>query len=258
VTTVELKQRLASVWTDPNVARLYRFRPDYPARAFAIVERLLVAPRTILDVGCGNGALTRGLTAFASRIDAVDPSAAMLAEARSLPGGTSERIRWINGPAETAPLDPPYALVTCGSSLHWMDHDVVMPRFADALAPGGRLVVLDVDWDFAPGWRADLRALINRFSPETKGFAADLLGDLVRRGLFQRHGFERTASFAVDQSIDDFVAMLQSTSSLSSVMQRERTDGFARETRALFGRLGLDRARYAASATAVWGRPLRP
>ena len=44
---------------------------------------------------------------------------------------------------ETAPLDPPYALVTAGESLHWMAWEVVLPRFAAALVPGGLLAIAD-------------------------------------------------------------------------------------------------------------------
>ena len=36
-------------------------------------------------------------------------------------------------------LQPPYALVTAGASLHWMDWNSVMPRFAELLLEGAYL-----------------------------------------------------------------------------------------------------------------------
>ena len=255
--TVELKRTLGAVWREPDVARLYRYRPAYPAPVFDILRRLIVEPHAVLDAGCGTGALTRQMTAFAARIDAVDASAAMIDEAQRLPGGRDPRINWIVGPAETTPLDPPYGLITTGQSLHWMDHDVVMPRFRDALAAGAFLAATDIDWEYPPVWREKLIAIFEKYSPaNSKGFVVDLFGDLVRRGLFQRAGFQRTTIVPVDLSIDDFVSALHSTSSLSRVSLQERTDAFAGEVRALFASLGLDRARFGVAGNVLWGRPL--
>src|SRR5467141_388186 len=105
-------RELGRAFQDDEVARKYRFRQPYPREIFEILEGLLVEPRTVLDVGSGTGALTMGLARFAVRVDAIDPSAAMLREARSMPGADSERIRWSMGTAETGQLDPPYGLIT--------------------------------------------------------------------------------------------------------------------------------------------------
>jgi SAM-dependent methyltransferase len=255
--TVELKRTLGAVWREPDVAQLYRYRPAYPAPVFDILRRLIVEPRTVLDAGCGTGGLTRLMIAFAARIDAVDASAAMIDEAQRLPGGRDPRINWIVGAAETAPLDPPYGLITTGQSLHWMDHNVVMPRFRDALAHGGFVAATDIEWDYAPEWREKLIAIFERYSPiNSKQFVVDLFGDLAQRGLFQRAGFQRTSVVPVDVSIDDLVNALHSTSSLSRVTLGERADAFAAEVRALFAGLGLDKARFGVAGNVVWGRPL--
>jgi SAM-dependent methyltransferase len=255
--TVELKNALGKVWREPEVARVYRHRPAYPAPVFDILCGLMVEPHKILDAGCGTGALTRQMTVFAARVDAIDPSGAMIDEARRLPGGGDPRINWIVAPAETAPLDPPYGLITTGQSLHWMDHEVVMPRFRDALAPGGFLAATDIEWEYAPAWRDRLIEIFKKYSPiNSKEFVVDLFGDLAQRRLFERAGFQRTSMVPVDLSIDDFVNALHSTSSLSRVTLGERTDTFADEVRALFTGLGLDRARFAVAGNVVWGRPL--
>ena len=61
-----------------------------------------------------------------------------------------------------------------------------------------------------------------------------------------------------EQSVEDFIRALQSTSSLSRVTLGERTDAFAAEVRALFARLGITRIALPVAAMVVWGRPLRP
>lgn len=121
--------RLGEVFGDTDVARVYSHRAPYPAAVFARLRRLLVAPGTVLDAGAGTGVLARSMVSFAERVDAVDPSEAMIAVGRGLADGEDRRIRWIVGRAEDAPLSPPYGLITCGASLHWMDQDVVLPAF---------------------------------------------------------------------------------------------------------------------------------
>ena len=86
-------RELGRAFLDAEVVRNYRYRQPYPTEIFEILEGLLVEPRTVLDAGSGTGALTIGLARFAKRVDAVDPSAAMLREARQKPGADSERIR---------------------------------------------------------------------------------------------------------------------------------------------------------------------
>src|SRR5258705_557663 len=120
---------LGRVFADDEVAALYQYRAPYPGGIFAILEGLVVEPRSVVDAGAGTGALARRFPPSIERIDAVDPSAAMIARGRTLPGGDDPRIRWILGRAEDVMLSPPYGLITSGASLHWMEPEIVMPRF---------------------------------------------------------------------------------------------------------------------------------
>src|SRR5690349_13494055 len=133
----------AAAFQHPSVARAYRYRPTYSAAVFAILADLVVdQPRHVLDAGCGTGLLARHLIERVDRVDAVDVSEEMIGQGKLLPGGNHPDLNWILGRAEDAPLHPPYSLITTGDSLHWMDWDVVMPRFARMLTPRGRLAVL--------------------------------------------------------------------------------------------------------------------
>ena len=138
------------------MAENYHFRPPYPAEVYdALLELMRAHPRIILDAGCGTGKITLGLVDHIERADAVDPSDAMLRVARSLPGATSAKIRWIHGAIEDAPLDPPYGLIVAASSIHWMDLDRTLPRFAEALADGAMLAVLDGDAPVDAPWERE-------------------------------------------------------------------------------------------------------
>jgi ubiquinone/menaquinone biosynthesis C-methylase UbiE len=250
-------RELGRAFEDDEVARKYRHRQPYPAEIFEILRRLMVEPRTVLDAGCGTGALTIGVAKFAERVDGVDPSAAMLGEARRMPGADNARIRWIQGTAEEAPLSPPYGLVTAGVSIHWMDPDVVMPRFREALAPGGRLAIVDMDSTYGDQeWRGEFLELIRAFSPITHHVEkVELVRALETSGHFVREGESGAPPVTVEQSVDDYMAMLASTSSLSRRTLGARAGDFERQARAIFEQHRVTRVRADVLTGVVWGRP---
>src|SRR6059036_1354875 len=112
-----LSPAYASQFKDAAVAQAYRYRPPYPDDLFPTLAGLIGdGPWTVLDLGTGSGSVARGLAELVDRVDAVDFSRPLLDVARSLPKGDHPKIRWVWAAAEDAPLDPPYGLVTAGSS----------------------------------------------------------------------------------------------------------------------------------------------
>jgi len=249
--------RLGEAFADREVASLYRYRPPYPPSIFAILARILVEPRTVLDAGAGTGALARNLVGVATRVDALDPSAAMIAEGRRLPHGDDARLRWILGRAEDGPVNPPYGLITCGASLHWMDHAVVLPRFRALLAPDARLAVTDTENVHASAAaREESLAVIVRYSPIKDHVSTrETLDDLVARGLFVPEGKEAAPPMPVDQSVDEYLALIGSTATLNRAVLGDRAADFERDMRAVFTRHGVDHVRYDVVSGVVWGRP---
>ncbi|HUG05802.1 MAG TPA: methyltransferase domain-containing protein [Candidatus Limnocylindria bacterium] len=247
---------LGSAFADEEVAWLYQYRAPYPRAVFGILERLLVEPRVVLDAGTGTGALARNLPSSVVRIDAIDPSAAMLARGRARSRGDDPRIRWILGRAEDAPLSPPYGLITAGASLHWMQPDKVLPRFQNALAPDARLAVVDTETTHAGAWRREILDVIRRYSPlEHHEETHEMVARYTRLGIFTLEGEERTAPEPFDQSIDEYLRLLGSTSTLSRVTLGPRAAAFESECRALFARHGMDRVRSDVVGYIAWGRP---
>jgi SAM-dependent methyltransferase len=249
--------RLGEAFADREVAALYRHRPPYPRAIFRVLERLLVEPRTILDAGAGTGALARGLVGVATHVDALDPSAAMIAEGRRLPQGDDPHLRWILGRAEDGPVDPPYGLITCGASLHWMDHDIVLPRFRDMLAPGARIAIADMENVYASSpVREEALAVIIRYSPLKDHMSTrELLDGLMKRGAFIVEGREAAPPTSLERSIDEYIGFLQSTSTLNRAVLGVHAAEFERDMRAVFARHGIDRLRYDVVAEVTWGRP---
>lgn len=247
---------LGRVFADDEVASLYRFRAPYPRDVFALLERLVAPPRVVLDAGAGTGALARHFPPSISRIDAVDPSATMIARGRTFSGGEDPRIRWILGSAEDAPLSGPYGLITCAASLHWMRPEIVLPRFRGVLAAGARLAVIDTETTHSGDWRSEMLTIIRRYSPlEHHLETHEMVSGLVKQGLFVLEGEERTKPEQFDQSVDEYLRLLGSTSTLSRVTLGPRASAFEAESRQVFARYGMERVCSDVVGYVAWGRP---
>jgi SAM-dependent methyltransferase len=258
----------AAMFQDESVARAYRFRPPYPAEAIELLASLAVEPpRAVLDVGSGTGDLARRLTPLVSRVDAVDLSAAMIEEGKRLPGGDHPSLHWIQAPVETAPLFPPYALITAGESLHWLDWSVVFPRLVEILSPNGILAIVGREWGHSAAIAERLRPLFAAYSTNRDFRPYDLLAELSARGLFEKQGERETASIPWRPSLDEYVEARHSQNGLSRErMGASRAAEFDAELRRLLAALraeGLIDERgglldLRAGARITWGKPKWP
>ena len=125
-----------------------RLRP-----ALDLIARIpIAAPRTIFDLGCGAGNVTKLLAERwpQARVIGVDNSAPMLARARASTEG-SARHDWIEADlAEWAPREPA-EIVFSNAALHWQDeHATLFPRIFSWVALGGALAVQMPDQFAAP------------------------------------------------------------------------------------------------------------
>src|SRR5262249_53870919 len=154
----------------------------------------------VLDVGTGTGEIARGLAPRVERVDAVDPSPGMIATGRAMPGGDHPNLTWLEGYAEDAPIRPPYALITAGQSLHWLDWPVVMPRFRDALTLRGVLAVVEQREASHP-WDAAVLEEIQRYSTNLKYQPYDLIEELETRGLFRPLGRRETTPVVYSRDV---------------------------------------------------------
>src|SRR5262245_21178019 len=114
-------------------------------------------PRTVYDLGCGTGEITRILASYwpVARVHGIDRSEAMLAKARAAAPGTRESVTFELGDLATWTAPEPADLLYSNAAYHWIpDHRAVFPRLLHSLAPGGALVVqMPMSWDL-PSHRA--------------------------------------------------------------------------------------------------------
>ncbi len=257
---IHLGPQYGAQFGDASIVRAYRYRPPYPGEVYSLLSDLLPRGRVaLLDAGCGTGDLALGMLAGIpeiERLDAIDLSAEMVAEGQRRTGGNDPRLNWQVAPIETAALEPPYALITAGESLHWMDWPVVLPRFREVLAPGGVLALVGRSQLPAP-WSEDHIEIIRRYTTNLDYQPYDLVEELTSRELFTVRGTRKTAPVTHTQSIDGYIESWHSRNGLSrDRMTPDAADAFDRETRELLAALGhLETVTFDVVGSVTWGLP---
>ncbi|MFT6772424.1 MAG: trans-aconitate methyltransferase [Paracoccaceae bacterium] len=124
-------------WRASDYAANARFVSDLGAPVLDLLAPM--AGERILDLGCGDGALTAKLAALGAEVVGVDASPDMIAGARAL-GLTAELVDG-HALADWAATQAPFDAVFSNAALHWMtDPASVFAGVAKALRPGGRFV----------------------------------------------------------------------------------------------------------------------
>jgi SAM-dependent methyltransferase len=120
-------------WFADRYAENARFVADLGA---PLIDMLAPRPgERILDLGCGDGALTEKIAAAGARVVGVDASADQVAAAAAR--GLDARV----ADGHALPFDSEFDAILTNAALHWMTRpDAVAAGMHRALAPGGRVV----------------------------------------------------------------------------------------------------------------------
>jgi SAM-dependent methyltransferase len=123
----------AQTWDPATYAGNARFVSDLGS---PVVELLAPQPgERILDLGCGDGALTRKLADLGCEVVAVDSSAPQIEAARKL--GLDAHVM----SAEALPFNEEFDAVFSNAVLHWIKSaDLTIAAVYRSLRPGGRFV----------------------------------------------------------------------------------------------------------------------
>ena len=250
----------ASRFKKRSLAEAYEFRPPYPDETYRILLSLLGESRgRVLDVGCGTGKIARSLVSHVDGVDAVDFSKEMIRVGKSLINGNHPNLRWINGRVKDVQLYPPYNLVTAGASIHWMEWNVVFPRFKEVLTADGHFVIIDGDRPIGAPWHDAELSLIRKYSTNKHYEEINLVQELVHRGYIHLIGDKRTNPINFSQSLTDYVQSFHSRESMcQESMGEENVRAFDAELSHILSDFADDKGflSFQLETRVTWAKPL--
>ncbi len=139
-------------------AEIYsRFRPEYPGELYGLLrmwgtEAGLKFPLTVADIGCGTGQSTVGLvrSGLAREIFALEPDAAMLAQAELRAPLAASSVKFMKQPGEATDLpNERVDVITCFSAFHWMNRERAAWEFTRVLRKPGLIFLAEYGFPIA-------------------------------------------------------------------------------------------------------------
>jgi 2-polyprenyl-3-methyl-5-hydroxy-6-metoxy-1,4-benzoquinol methylase len=160
----------AAAWTE--AVREKRIATRRLATDRAVVDAVLaLAPRRVLDLGCGEGWLARALAAHGVEVVGVDASAPLVDAARGAGGGEFHVCSYAGLADASARLGGPFDVVAANFALLGDPLDDALRGARSLLKSGGALVIQTVhpwtargDEPYRDGWRTE------RFAAFGSGF----------------------------------------------------------------------------------------
>ncbi|MDF1820556.1 MAG: bifunctional 2-polyprenyl-6-hydroxyphenol methylase/3-demethylubiquinol 3-O-methyltransferase UbiG [Alcanivoracaceae bacterium] len=134
-------EALAERWWDPSS----EFRPLHdinPLRLGYIDERVSLAGKQVVDIGCGGGLLSEGMARMGATVTGIDMGEAPLAVARLHAEKSGVQVEYLHSTAEHLADQRPagYDVVTCLEMLeHVPDPGAVIAACARLVKPGGQV-----------------------------------------------------------------------------------------------------------------------
>ena len=114
--------------------------PEYEEQILPLIDRHLEGVRRLLDVGCGEGQVSRRAAALGIDVVGLDLSASQVTEAVRRGGG----VNYVRSPADRLPVRDASvdAVVMCLVIEHLDPFEPAIREMARVLAPGGRCLLL--------------------------------------------------------------------------------------------------------------------
>ena len=195
----------------------YLLRSDYNIRIRAEVVKGFVGDNffgSILDIGCGNGAISLPLLRQYTQLTLLDISSSMLSIARSyIPAELADNVKVENEDFMHADLGlQSYDLILClGVLAHVESPADVIARMVSLLRPNGSIIVQNSDSQHPIGYLVN-RYSILRNSLLSMPYRVNRLGGAKLVETFGRYGLKPTAAYRYNLPVPGMARFFSSDS----------------------------------------------
>lgn len=215
-----------------------QYRPPYPDALFDDLLALfrLTPGSMVVDAGTGTGMAALPLAARGLRVVGLDPSPAMLNQARRRASAAHRAtVEFRPGRAEDTGLPAGAAeAVIMAQAFHWVDPPKALAEFQRILRPGGGLAIFWNQRDLNEPYLTAMEALITRYNPKYQSGYRHKPWDkiLAAAGYFKNVRYKQYRH-ASEMPTEAVVGLTRSFSYVRNVLSGEATAAFERELRAL-------------------------
>lgn len=151
------------------------------------------AGECILDIGCGDGALTEQIAASGAAVTGIDNAPSMLEAARKRMHSSPTPFNVALHSADSLPYKEEFDAIFSNAALHWLPrqkHPAVLTGIYDALKPGGRLIAEMGGQGNIAAIRTALQSVLAPFGIDAEAHAASFYpAPAVYRPLLESAGF---------------------------------------------------------------------
>ncbi len=178
-------------WNAETYATSGRFVANLASSVIALLEPR--AEERILDIGCGDGALTEKIAAMGAVVTGIDNSPSMLEAASKRALTSAAPFEVVLQSADSLPYEEEFDAVFSNAALHWLPapkHPTVLAGVYRALKPAGRFVAEMGGQGNIAAIRTALQAVLANFGIDAEAHAASFYpAPAVYRRLLESAGF---------------------------------------------------------------------
>ncbi len=128
------------LWTDDLPVTPENLCKAQDQHSALLLKTIPAEVKTILDVGCGAGALAKRLLEKGYEIECVSPSCLLTAEARNNLGAN---VPIHEAKFQDVNIEKTYDMIMFSESFQYIKHEVSIPKATQLLRPGGYLLICD-------------------------------------------------------------------------------------------------------------------
>lgn len=220
-----------------------KYRDIYPTEFYnrILAAGVALAGQKVLDIGTGTGVLPRNLYAHGAAFTGTDIAENQIKEAKLLSQQAGMDITYQCVPAEQLDFLPAsFDAVTACQCFAYFRHEVVAPKLHTLLKPGGRFVVLYMEWlPFEDAIAGASENLVLQYNPAWSGYGETRHNNVIPPVYFDYFDLEKEEMYdlMVPFTRESWNGRMKACRGIGASLSEERVQAFDAEHLALLQKI---------------------